>query len=922
VLRVAVIAAQFSDINATVSISQIKQSWAVVNQYYQEVSYGAVKLQVDVYGWYTLPYPEAYYGKDCLGIDDADCSGSDGSWHIAQDAMSQAQRDFNVNNYDYFSFVHSGDGEESSGVKNDVWSVTYLGGVWIQTTSKSITKFSIIPELEAGGAVPIGVYAHEFGHQLGLPDMYNTQTGRTIMGPWTLMDAGLWNGNPPGSSPAHFDSWCKTQLGFISGSTLAIANSGQSTSYTIDPSEVPSTNIHAVEVPVSPTLPPSQYYLVEVRDQIGFDQALPSTGVLILYVDETLSIGRVKVMNANPTISGLNGATWTVGQTFTDSKNNIAISVTGKAGNSYQVKISEGTSSQNQNQNQNQPQNQTQSYAQLSITKLFTQPSDITLPNTTVTLYIDISNQGTLNVTNVPIEIDLDGQQYATTQATVNANSTAQASTVWTSVSGSHLFKVIIDPNDTITEPSRAGNQATFTVYVGPSLGPTLTIGVPTDLISNSTSVWVKINGVQYNLNSTNLQENVPAGRITLQIESIVNSGLGTRELFSGWSDGSTANPRQLTITNDTQINALFNPQYLLTINGNHGTTSQGGWYNANGTATVVANNPSNVTQDTSRLIFIGWSGDYNSTSTSLSIIMSRPMTVQANWLTQYYVTIVSTTGSPSGSGWYNEGTTANVTVEPLVEFTNGTRYVFTGWNQYSSSQSPSLQIRINAPTRLEASWERQYLVQVQSSYGSVQGSGWYNAGSFAKISVQPEIDFNNRTRLLFSGWTGDFSNPDSNTTVQVQSPKVINASWTTQYELSFNVKINGVPDSSVVALNIENQTYHVRNNNGYYSGWYNRNDQITPTVNNTVTYFIFVYSFSGWQDTNGATVQTPITVSAPGNYTAQYTLSGISFSCFPNCLSNPTGNGNISNNSQHIQSPSTLDWLTSLKGRHSSTRH
>src|SRR5208337_3669531 len=206
-----------------------------VAAYYSQISYGTFKLTGDVVGWYKLPYVETHYGMDCRAIDDADCSGQDQSFQIANDVVSQTEKDVNFNNYDYFVFVHSGDGEESSGVKNDVWSVTYLGGVWIQTTSKSITKFSIIPEMEAGGAVPIGVYAHEFGHQLGLPDLYNIQTGRTIMGPWTLMDAGLWNGNPPGSSPAHFDSWCKTQLGFISGSTLAIADSGLTSTYTIDP---------------------------------------------------------------------------------------------------------------------------------------------------------------------------------------------------------------------------------------------------------------------------------------------------------------------------------------------------------------------------------------------------------------------------------------------------------------------------------------------------------------------------------------------------------------------------------------------------------------------------------------------------------------------------------------------------------------
>src|SRR5208282_2810643 len=399
-------------------------------------------------------------------------------------------------------------------------------------------------------------------------------------------------------------------------------------------------------------------------------------------------------------------------------------------------------------------------------------------------------------------------------------------------------------------------------------------------------------------------------GKITVQVESAVNTTPGTRESFAGWSDGSTANPRQITITNDTQISAIFNPQYLLTVDGNGGSTSQGGWYNANSTTTIFANNPSNVTQDTSRLLFAGWSGDYNSTSTSLSIGMSRPITMQANWLTQYYVTVVSSAGSPSGSGWYNEGTTANVSVQPLIQFTNGTRYVFTGWSEASSVQTPSLQIRINAPTKVEANWERQYLIQIQSPYGLAQGSGWYTAGSFAKISVQPEIDFNNRTRMLFTGWTGDFSNPDANTTVQVESPKLINATWTTQYELTFNIKINGVPDSTIVALNVENHTYDV-NNNGYYSGWYNRDDQITPTTNSTVTYLIFVYSFSGWQDTSGTIIQTPITVSAPGNYTAQYTLSGISFSCFPSCTSQVPGN--VPDNLRNVEPLSMIDRSSSV---------
>lgn len=347
VLRILVVASYFTDINYTVSIDTLKQeffgttgSWY---SYYQEISYGSVTLKGDVIGWYKLPYPESHYGRDCTSIDDADCSGSDQSWQIANDAALAAQATgVNFSNYDYFVFVHSGYGEESSGVKDDVWSVTYLGGVYVRTNTRTLTKFQIVPELEASGAVPIGVYCHEFGHQLGLPDLYNTLNGKTIMGPWELMDKGLWNGDPAGSSPAEMGAWDKLQLGFVSGSMVTTALPGATNTYTIDPTEVASSNVHVVEVPLTSTASPSQYYLIEVRAAIGFDSALPAVGVLITYVDNTAIVGKIHVMDGHPSVSSLNDAVWYVGQTFTDSKNNIAVTVTGKVGNAYQVTVNRG----------------------------------------------------------------------------------------------------------------------------------------------------------------------------------------------------------------------------------------------------------------------------------------------------------------------------------------------------------------------------------------------------------------------------------------------------------------------------------------------------------------------------------------------------------------------------------------------------
>jgi M6 family metalloprotease-like protein len=340
VIRVLVVAAAYPDVNNTLSVAQLKKEWsASVAAYYHEISYGKLTIQSEFHGWYKLPYPKAHYGKNCISINDADCSGLDQSYQIANEVMPELEKDVNFFNYDYYVFVHSGPGQETSGDRNDVWSVTYMSGVWIRTSSKTLTKFNIVPEIEAKGTVPYGVWCLEFGHNLGLPDLYNTNSHKTILGPWELMDKGSFNGSPQGSSPAHMTAWDKIQLGFISGSMLATAYPKVNATFTVDPTEIASPNVHAIKI--WPNIAPnsSQYYLVEVRTKTGFDSALPTEGVLITYVDETLLIGPVHVMDAHPKQPDLEGAVWNVGQTFTDAKNGLAVKIIGKVGNSYRITV-------------------------------------------------------------------------------------------------------------------------------------------------------------------------------------------------------------------------------------------------------------------------------------------------------------------------------------------------------------------------------------------------------------------------------------------------------------------------------------------------------------------------------------------------------------------------------------------------------
>ncbi|HXY83283.1 MAG TPA: immune inhibitor A domain-containing protein, partial [Candidatus Saccharimonadales bacterium] len=72
VLRVLVIAVAFPDVKPTLSIDEIRREYfGTVPAYYHEISYGKLTVQGDVYGWYKLPHPESYYGKDCKAINDA-----------------------------------------------------------------------------------------------------------------------------------------------------------------------------------------------------------------------------------------------------------------------------------------------------------------------------------------------------------------------------------------------------------------------------------------------------------------------------------------------------------------------------------------------------------------------------------------------------------------------------------------------------------------------------------------------------------------------------------------------------------------------------------------------------------------------------------------------------------------------------------
>jgi len=342
VVRVLVVAVAFQGSNPSISVGELKREWlGTVASYYHEASFGKLTIQADVYGWYTLPHSESYYGRDCHAINDADCSGTNQSWKIANDTVPLAVKDVNFSNYDYYVFLHDGTGQETSLNPDDIWSVTYLN-MSVKTPTKTLTRFNIVPELEAPPNVPNGVWCVEFAHNLGVPDLYDTtdgpNNGKPILGPWELMDKGSWNGDPPGSLPAHMSAWAKIHLGWISGPLLYTAPLGTSR-VMLDPTEIASDQVHAIKIIIGTNQNSSQYYLVEARKQIGFDAALPAAGVLITFVNESRSVGIVRVINSDPEVADLEDAVWHIDQTFADKQHNLSVMVVGKIGNSYEITV-------------------------------------------------------------------------------------------------------------------------------------------------------------------------------------------------------------------------------------------------------------------------------------------------------------------------------------------------------------------------------------------------------------------------------------------------------------------------------------------------------------------------------------------------------------------------------------------------------
>jgi M6 family metalloprotease-like protein len=283
-----------------------------MTQYYNEISYGQFELTGQVYGWFDAGKSMSNYSGTSNGLNEIFPQGHEG---FVYDIVVQADPAVNFSLYDNdgpdglpnsgdddgyadaVAVVYAGEGPDvSSGNANNLWPVqSTLGSAEYTTNDASfnggfikVNTFFVVPERGKDDSddhivKKIGVYVHEFGHVLGLPDLYDTTDDDDSegLGEWCLMASGSHGGDGQhGETPAHMSAWCKIRMGWLTP-TVVSADGDIS---------LPQVETTATVYKVwEDDFQGGQYFLLENRQQTGFDTYLNGTGLMVYHVDGLLA---------------------------------------------------------------------------------------------------------------------------------------------------------------------------------------------------------------------------------------------------------------------------------------------------------------------------------------------------------------------------------------------------------------------------------------------------------------------------------------------------------------------------------------------------------------------------------------------------------------------------------------------------------
>lgn len=290
-----------------------------VTEYFHNVSTGRLTLEIQVFPnapeeVYSLEHQMTYYGSDEKEIQ--------GACELLRDAVNAADVDVDFSMFNAVIIMHAGSGQEADIYRNspdDIHSVfltlidlinylpeSGLGYEGIPTNDGVfVAEGVIVPEQETQDGFGLGVLGtivHEFFHQLGLPDLYDTVNGGVGVGGWDVMGYGQWLMS--GFWPSSPSAWSRTWLGWT-------------TVRTVEPAEQGTWSVSCSDTVLKVRISGTEYFLIENRqrdpdgngmcDTDEHDWGLPGSGILIWHIDQGVidSMSPLNRVNGDPEHKGV-----------------------------------------------------------------------------------------------------------------------------------------------------------------------------------------------------------------------------------------------------------------------------------------------------------------------------------------------------------------------------------------------------------------------------------------------------------------------------------------------------------------------------------------------------------------------------------------------------------------------------------------
>ncbi len=260
--------------------------------YFMSVSNGRFRPTFDVVGPITLSRSMSYYGgNDIWGNDQR-------PEQMVIDACKLIDDDIDFNDYDIdgdgevdnIYIIYAGKGEASYGSESSVWPHRWTldaAGASLRLDGVKINNYGCCNEWDDIRPSGIGTFCHEFGHVMGLPDLYSTDYGgaeRATPDSYDVMDRGSYNND--GRTPPAYSAFERNAMGWID---LQVIDGPDA--ITLD--NIADSNTACI----IPTGDKNEFFLLENRQLTGWDTYIPGHGMLIWHIHFDLGVWKDNSVN-------------------------------------------------------------------------------------------------------------------------------------------------------------------------------------------------------------------------------------------------------------------------------------------------------------------------------------------------------------------------------------------------------------------------------------------------------------------------------------------------------------------------------------------------------------------------------------------------------------------------------------------------